>query len=50
MSTSWVVKEISTGRVIMETFDKRKVEALNTAKYQAVPIMQYLQSLNRSKT
>jgi hypothetical protein len=45
-TASWVIRETSTGRVIMETFDRRKVEALNTAKYEAVPICEYLASFN----
>ncbi len=44
--SSWVIKNKVTGEVIMETFSKAKVDALNTAKYAAVPILQYLQSLN----
>lgn len=46
-TASWVVREKATGRVIMETFNARVVKALNTAKYEAVPILDYLQSLNR---
>ena len=45
-TASWVIREKSTGRVICETFDKRKVDALNTAKYEAVPILEYLVSIN----
>lgn len=51
MSASWVIREKETGKVIMETFDSRKVTALNTSKYEAVPILKYLQELNQaSKT
>jgi hypothetical protein len=46
-SASWVIREIATGRVVLETFDPRKVAALNTARYEAVPVLAYLQSLNR---
>lgn len=45
---SWVIREKGTGKVVMETFDPKKVDALNTAKYEAVPILQHLQELNRS--
>lgn len=45
---SWVIKEKSTGAVIMETFDKRKVDALKTDRFEAVPIMRHLQELNAS--
>jgi hypothetical protein len=44
---SWVVREKASGKVVFETFDQRKVDALNTAKYEAVPIQQYLAGLNR---
>lgn len=44
---SWVIREKETGAVIMETFDRAKVEALNTAKYDAVPIIDHLASLNK---
>lgn len=43
---SWVIREIASKSVIMETFDARKVAALNVSKYEAVPIGAYLASLN----
>ena len=45
---SWVIRNKTTNEVIMETFDTRKVAALNTAKYEAVPILEYLVALNKS--
>lgn len=45
-TASWVIREKATGRVICETFNAAIVRALNTAKYDAIPIMAYLQSLN----
>lgn len=47
-TASWVILEKQTGKVIMETFDKKKVDALNLANYEAVPIIEYLGSLNTS--
>jgi hypothetical protein len=44
---SWVIKDKETGAVIMETFDRAKVDALNTAKYEAVPIIDHLAGLNK---
>lgn len=44
---SWVIREKETGAVVMETFDRAKVDALNTAKYEAVPIIDHLASLNK---
>lgn len=43
---SWVIRNKATKAVIMETFDRRKVEALNTEKYEAVSILEYLVGLN----
>lgn len=44
---SWVIRERDTGRVVCEVFDGRWVQALNTEKYEAVPIEKYLQDLNK---
>jgi len=46
MTASWVIREKNTGRVVAETFDAAKIKALNTSKYEAVPIGEYLSSLN----
>ena len=35
-TTSWVIRVKQSGKVILETFDRKKVDALNTAKYEAV--------------
>jgi hypothetical protein len=43
---SWVIRNKVTGEVLMETFSPRIVAALNTAKYEAVPIREYLAQLN----
>lgn len=43
---SWVIRERATGRVMFETFNARTAAAINTAKYEAVPILEYLQSIN----
>ena len=48
-TTSWVIRENGTGKVMFETFDKKKVDALNTSKYEAVPILEHLASLNNSR-
>lgn len=45
-TASWVIREKATGAVVMETFDRKKVDALNTAKYEAVPVEQHLASIN----
>lgn len=48
ISASWVIREAASKRVICETFDKSAVERLNTAKYEAVPILAYLVEVNAS--
>ncbi|GGE24354.1 Adenine-specific DNA methylase, N12 class [Gemmobacter megaterium] len=47
---SWVIRNRETGETVMETFDRKKVDALNTAKYEAVPAREHLESLNRKPT
>jgi hypothetical protein len=46
-STSWVIIQISTNKVIMETFNPKLVELINTKNYKVVPIYEYLVSLNQ---
>jgi hypothetical protein len=46
-TASWILREKATGRVIAETFSPAIVRALNTARYEAVPIGEYLASLNK---
>lgn len=48
-SASWVIRNKETGESLFETFDRKKVDALNTEKYEAVPILEYLQSLNKPR-
>ena len=45
-TASWVIREKATGNVLFETYSASLVGALNTVKYEAVPILAYLQSLN----
>ena len=46
MTTSWVIVERSTGNALFETFNPKLVAAINTIRYQVVPILEYLQALN----
>lgn len=46
-TASWVIKELSTGRVICETFSRSVVAALNVERYEAVPILQHLVGLTQ---
>lgn len=45
-TASWVIRETATGRVIFETYSPTVAQAINTARYEAVPILAYLQELN----
>ncbi len=47
-SASWVIRVKATKKVVMETYDPKKVAALNTTKYEAVPILDYLHEINAS--
>lgn len=46
-TASWVICEIATGKAIFETYNPKIVEILNTKRYKAVPILEYLCSLNK---
>lgn len=46
-SASWVVRDRGTQEILFETFDQRVVDALNTDRYEAIPILEHLQTLNR---
>jgi hypothetical protein len=49
MTTSWVIVERATGNAVLETFSKTVVDAVKQDKYKAVPIREYLASLNHAK-
>jgi hypothetical protein len=46
-TASWVVVDLKTDEAVLETFNKRLADAVNREKYKVVPILAYLQSLNR---
>lgn len=46
-TTSWIIRNKQTKDVLLETFDTKLVRALNTAIYEAVPILDYLQEISR---
>lgn len=45
-AASWIIRERATGRVIAETFLPHVVAAINVTRYEAVPILEYLVSIN----
>lgn len=46
-TTSWIIRNKQTKEVLLETFDTKLVQALNTVIYEAVPILDYLQEIAR---
>lgn len=46
-TASWVIVSNTTGKAVLETFDARLVRCINTKFYRAVPILEWLQSLNK---
>lgn len=47
-TASWVIVSKQTGKPLFETFQASIISKINTAQYEAVPILTYLQQLNRS--
>ena len=47
-TASWVIVNKETRAAIFETFQEAITLKLNTEKYKAVPVLQYLQQLNAS--
>lgn len=47
-TASWVIVNKQTGAPLFETFQASIIPKINTARYEAVPILTYLQQLNRS--
>lgn len=45
-TASWVIRNKETGEVIQETYNPQSVENLNKSKYEAVPVQEYLGSIN----
>ena len=46
-TASWVIINIATGKAVFETFNENTAKAVNTKLYRAIPILEYLQSLNK---
>lgn len=45
---SWVIRNRETLEVVAEVCSKKIVDAINVSKYEAIPIYDYLVSINRS--
>jgi hypothetical protein len=48
-TASWVVVEIKTNQSVFETYSKQMVNNLNTKKFKAVPVQEWLGSLNNKE-
>ena len=46
-TASWVIVDKQTGAALFETFQAAIILKINTARYEAVPILTYLQGLNK---
>jgi hypothetical protein len=46
-TASWVIVNRATGAAIFETFNEKTAHAINVQLYRAVPILIYLQGLNK---
>jgi hypothetical protein len=47
-TSSWIVRNKATKEVLFETFNPKIVNILNTDKYEAVPVLDYLYDLNHN--
>jgi len=47
-TSSWVIVEKTTNKTIFEIFNKSITDKINVEKYQAIPILEYLQNLNKT--
>lgn len=45
-TASWVIRNKTTKEVLFETFSPEIASAVNREKYEAVPILEYLISIN----
>ena len=47
IDASWVIVDKVTGKAVMETYDFELCQFINIEKYRVVPILAWLQSLNK---
>ena len=46
-TASWVIVEKDTKKPIFETFNEKTANAINSKRYTAIPILEYLQAFNQ---
>jgi hypothetical protein len=44
--SSWVIVNKETYQAVFETFKEKTANSINQSKYKAVPILEYLQTIN----
>lgn len=44
---SWVIVSLATGEAVLETYSEKLAQAINTSKYKAVPVYEWLASINQ---
>lgn len=47
--TSHIIRDKATGEAVAEIFNEDLLKHLNTEKYEAVPVLEHLQSLNKKR-
>lgn len=47
IDASWMIVDKATGKVVMETYDFELCQFIKIEKYRVVPILAWLQSLNK---
>lgn len=47
MTASWVIVSKETGKAVLETFSESVADRVNRDAYHVVPILNYLQGLNK---
>jgi hypothetical protein len=48
-TTSWVIVSKETGTAVLETFNAKTAAAINRERYNVVPILEWLVSLNQKE-
>jgi hypothetical protein len=46
---SWIIIDRTTGKPVLETFERRIAEAINQERYEVLTALQWLVSLNKRK-
>jgi hypothetical protein len=49
-TASWVIVDKTNNKAMFETFSYDFANMINKAKYEAVPILEYLQNFNKGLT